>query len=40
MKHMGNRDYSLWDEEDGFFHDVFRYPDGRFLDSVSDPWSA
>ena len=30
MKHMGNRDYSLWDEEDGFFYDVLRYPDGRF----------
>ncbi len=30
MKHMGNRDYSLWDEKDGFFYDVLRYPDGRF----------
>jgi hypothetical protein len=30
MKHMGNRDYSLWDEEDGFFYDVLRFPDGRF----------
>jgi hypothetical protein len=30
MKHMGNRDYQLWDEEDGFFYDVLRYPDGRF----------
>ncbi len=30
MKHMGNRDYSLWDEEDGFFYDVLRYPDGGF----------
>jgi Glycosyl hydrolase family 63 C-terminal domain len=30
MKHMGNRDYSLWDEQDGFFYDVIRYPDGRF----------
>ena len=30
MKHMGNRDYSLWDEEDGFFYDVLRYPDGRY----------
>jgi hypothetical protein len=30
MRHMGNRDYSLWDEEDGFFYDVLRYPDGRF----------
>ncbi len=30
MKHMGNRDYQLWDERDGFFYDVLRYPDGRF----------
>lgn len=29
MKHMGNRDYQLWDERDGFFYDVLRYPDGR-----------
>ncbi len=30
MKHMGGRDYDLWDEEDGFFYDVLRYPDGSF----------
>jgi hypothetical protein len=30
MKHMGNRDYQLWDETDGFFYDVLRYPDGRY----------
>jgi hypothetical protein len=30
MKHMGNRGYQLWDEQDGFFYDVMRYPDGRF----------
>ena len=30
MKHMGSRDYQLWDEQDGFFYDVLRYPDGRF----------
>jgi hypothetical protein len=30
MKHMGNRGYQLWDETDGFFYDVLRYPDGRF----------
>ena len=30
MKNMGNRDYQLWDEQDGFFYDVLRYPDGRF----------
>jgi hypothetical protein len=30
MKNMGNRDYQLWDEKDGFFYDVLRYPDGRY----------
>jgi hypothetical protein len=30
MKRMGGRDYQLWDEKDGFFYDVLRYPDGRF----------
>lgn len=30
MKHMGGRDYNLWDETDGFFYDVLRYPDGHF----------
>jgi len=30
MKNMGGRNYSLWDETDGFFYDVLRYPDGRF----------
>jgi len=30
MKHMGNRDYQLWDDQDGFFYDVLRFPDGRF----------
>jgi hypothetical protein len=30
MKRMGGRDYSLWDEKDGFFYDVLRYPDGDF----------
>src|SRR5207245_611610 len=30
MKRRGNRNYSLWDERDGFFYDVLRYPDGRF----------
>ena len=28
MKHMGSRDYALFDEQDGFFYDVLRYPDG------------
>ena len=30
MKRMGGRDYTLWDEDDGFFYDVLRYPDGSF----------
>ncbi len=30
MKHMGNRNYQLWDEDDGFFYDVLRYPSGEF----------
>jgi len=30
MKKMGGRDYQLWDDEDGFFYDVLRYPDGGF----------
>jgi hypothetical protein len=30
MKRMGGRNYSLWDERDGFFYDVLRYPDGSF----------
>src|SRR5262245_50835323 len=30
MKNMGGRNYSLWDEDDGFFYDVLRYPNGSF----------
>jgi hypothetical protein len=30
MKKMGQRNYQLWDEGDGFFYDVLRYPDGQF----------
>jgi hypothetical protein len=30
MKHMGSRDFQLWDEQDGFFYDVLRHPNGRF----------
>ena len=30
MKHMGNKDYSLFDVKDGFFYDVLRYPDGQY----------
>jgi hypothetical protein len=29
MKHMGGRDSSLWDDEDGFFYDVLRSPNGE-----------
>jgi mannosylglycerate hydrolase MGH1-like protein len=30
MKNMGGQKYSLWDEADGFFYDVLRFPDGNF----------
>jgi len=30
MKHMGNRDYQLWDDREGFFYDVLRHPWGGF----------
>jgi hypothetical protein len=30
MKRMGGRGYQLWDEDDGFFYDVLRFPDGSF----------
>lgn len=30
MKNMGGSKYCLWDEADGFFYDVLRYPDGNF----------
>jgi hypothetical protein len=31
MKRMGGRGYQLWDEEDGCFYDVLRYPNGEFV---------
>ena len=30
MKDQKNHTVSLWDEQDGFFYDVLRYPDGHF----------
>ncbi len=30
MKKMGGRNYQLWDEAEGFFYDVLRYPNGEF----------
>ncbi len=30
MKTRGNKKYSLWDEEDGFFYDTLVYADGHF----------
>jgi hypothetical protein len=30
MKKMGGRNYQLWDEKDGFFYDVLRFPNGEF----------
>src|SRR5437588_10098104 len=29
MNHRGNDGIGLWDEMDGFFYDVLRFPDGR-----------
>jgi hypothetical protein len=30
MRHMGQRDFELWSERDGFFYDVMRYADGSY----------
>ncbi|PYX27614.1 MAG: glucosidase [Acidobacteria bacterium] len=30
MKKMGGREYQLWDDKEGFFYDVLRYPNGEF----------
>ncbi len=30
MKKLGGRNYTLWDERDGFFYDTLRYPNGEF----------
>jgi hypothetical protein len=30
MKKRGGRNYQLWDEGEGFFYDVLRYPNGEF----------
>jgi hypothetical protein len=30
LKNMGGRNVSLWDEGDGFFHDLLRFPDGSY----------
>src|SRR5262245_946843 len=30
MKKMGGRRCQIWDEADGFFYDVLRYPDGGY----------
>ena len=30
MKKMGGRAYQLWDENEGFFYDVLRFPNGEF----------
>jgi hypothetical protein len=29
-KNVGGRNYQLWDENEGFFYDVLRFPDGEF----------
>jgi hypothetical protein len=30
MKNMGGKNVSLWDEDDGFFYDVLKYPNGDY----------
>ncbi len=30
MKKMGGRPYQLWDDKEGFFYDILRYPNGEF----------
>ncbi|MBV9146708.1 MAG: glucosidase [Acidobacteria bacterium] len=30
MKHMGGRRYTLWDQQENFFYDVLRLPNGQF----------
>ena len=30
MKHMGGRQYTLWDQSEGYFYDVLRFPNGEF----------
>lgn len=30
MKKMGNQDYEMWSDRDGFFYDVLMYPNGHF----------
>jgi Mannosylglycerate hydrolase MGH1-like glycoside hydrolase domain/Glycosyl hydrolase family 63 C-terminal domain len=30
MKRVSGQNYQLWDERDGFFYDVLRYPNGEF----------
>ncbi len=30
MKQMGNKNYSMWDDDDGFFYDVLVYPNRSF----------
>jgi hypothetical protein len=39
MDRVGGGD-GMWDEEDGFFYDVLRLPDGTGMRSKSDRWSA
>ena len=29
MKHMGRKGFQLWDEDEGFFYDLLRHPDGH-----------
>ena len=40
MKKMGGRNYQLWDEKDGFFYDVLRFPAANSTNSACARWSA
>ena len=40
MKSQEEQQLSLWDEQDGFFYDVLRYPDGHSNSSRSARWSV
>ena len=40
MDSLGQSDERMWDEEDGFFYDILRYPLVMRRDSSCDPWSA
>jgi hypothetical protein len=38
MNQPGNEDEGMWDEEDGFYYDILRLPDGRTKGSKFVRW--